>query len=374
MLQPSTVLLTLVLGLYLVMSVVLYLNAKTCRRKVISSILMGIFFAVLAYMFVPESDFDLVRHHEMASRFADVANVDDFWAVVHTNNLEFLPQLFDFVIAKIGNYNLMQATIVLFGYSMLFYMLIDYKWRLNLSNSKFLMVALLTIFGQHILFYFSGLFNYFAINIFAFAVYLDYIKGKKKISFALLLLSLLIHDSMLLPFILLLLFKVKRGNISKRFLVLFTVVALLWFGVILKFVVEKIDVDFLTNIKRAYDMYVAHNDNMLTLYDGFYLFMSVTKIAVALLACWVQRKNENMQLIRNFIYLLTAAIVVLSISSIAFTRFSTLVLFIALPLIMDAMAKKRVKFNWLLITSVTLLGLLYFAYSVYVLSPLIVLE
>ncbi|MBR3269966.1 EpsG family protein [Candidatus Saccharibacteria bacterium] len=369
MMDISKVLPFLGLVAYGAISLILYLRAKTLAGKIFGSILMGVFFAILAYNFVPKDDYDLVRHWDKADKFKNVESFDSFVRVVKGNKLELLPQMFSFVIAKIGDYNLMQSLMALGGYSMLFYILIDYKNKIQMSNVKFMALLPLAILGQHMLYYFSGLYNYFAINLFALAVYLEFIKGTKKIPFLLYVITLLIHNSMLLPFALLMLFRFMKKKLTMRSIIIFIIVSVS-ITIIIDLLVNVFDIAYFENIKHIYHDYVKLNDNMMKYYDGFYLFMSITKIGISLLACWLQRDNEKLRQIRDFVILLSIATIILSFSSIAITRFSSLILFASLPLIIDAMSSKN-KNTKFFVLAVSALSIIYLVYTVRVMMPLI---
>lgn len=365
----SKVLLFLGVLAYGVLSLACYLKARTLRGKIITSLMMGVFFAILAYNFVPKDDYDLVRHWSKVDRFRNVETFDSFVSTVNSNKMEFLPQLYSFIVAKMGDLNLLQSLLVFGGYSMLFYILVDYKNKVGMGNGKFLILMPLIIFGQHTLYYFSGLYNYFAINLFAFAMYLEFIKGKKKIPFLLYLITLFIHNSMILPFALLLLFRLMRKKLTTKTIVIF-IIALTSVALIVDLMVNTFGIAYFENIRNIYHDYVRLNDNMMKYYDGFYLFMSITKIGIALLACWMQRKNKIMGQIRDFVILLSIAVIILSFSSIAITRFSSLILFVSIPLIVNAMSQnnKNTKFFLML---VAILSAIYLVYTVRVMAPMI---
>ena len=367
--EMTNVLFLMMLCLYELVMFMFYLKAKTRRAKVITSFMMALGFALSAYAFVPKSSYDLVRHHEMAENFAQLPSFSAFLETIGDYDLELLPQLYSFMIAKIGDYNLMQSIIVLIGYGLLFYILKDYKDHKRLTNGKFLMVVLLIIFGQHILFYFSGLYNYFVINLFAFATYIDYVKRRKKIAWVIYLLSPLIHSSMFLPLLLMVFLKMKKGKITIRTSFVFAIILLL-FSTIMNLIVGVVDINYLSGLVKTYNNYMLHNDYMMSFYDGFYLFMSITKIFIVLLACWMQRKSSENEALRNFAYLMSVAIIILSFSSIAITRFSSLALFVALPLIFDIICQKNRNAARFMVL-ISGVAMMYFLYSLWTIIPYI---
>ena len=342
----SKILLLSVLLLSSVAAFVMYLRSKTKFGKIFTSILMGLLLAVAAYNFVPENSYDLVRHWEVVDQFKNVETVDGFMRNMGAD-LEVFPRLLSFVVAKIGDYNLLQASVVLLGYSVLFYMLIDYKNREDILMHKFLLVLPLIIFGQHMLFYFSGLYNYLAINLFAFGVYLEFVKQRRGIALVLYLITPFVHMSMLLPLAMLILFKIMKKRLTVKSLAIFVLV-LMSITAIIDFATEVFDWKYLEYAKKAYYSYTLHNDRMIKFYDGFYMFMSVVKFAVSLLPCWLLRREEKNREIRDFVVLMSVAVIILSFSSIAMTRFSSLILFMAIPLIFDLLNRNTSLSRYLL--------------------------
>lgn len=349
----------------------IYLRAKKTSTKIISSVLMGILIATIAYFFLPNDNYDLVRHWEVVNRFKDVESFDAFLRVSNSCDLEVLPQVYSFVIAKIGDYHLLPAILALLGYSPLFYMMIDYKNRIKIPTFKFIGVMLVMIFGQHMLFYFSGLYNYFAINMFAFAIYMDYVVGKRIFPWIVYLLSPFMHISMLLPLALMIIAKLMKNKITLRFVAIFALFFAL-FSWIMNYTIDITNIEFLSAVKATFDSYVAHNTSLMSLYDGFYLYMSVTKIGLAVLACYSIRKNNQYGNLSLYIYFLAAIVIVLSVSSIAITRLSSLILFISLPIIMDVVndgIKKERTSLWPF--AIYILGVSYAIYTIMVITPFI---
>ena len=367
--QVTNILFFIAVGIYSIIMLFFYMNAKTKKTRIIASILMALPLALCAYYFIPKSDYDLVRHYGVATDLADVTDIDSFVKVASRHDLEILPQPFSMIVGKTGNLALMQTVIVFIGYALLFYMLIDYKSRKNVQNGIFVPVMLMVVFGQHMLFYFSGLYNYFAINLFAFAVYLNYIVGAKRLPIALYILSAFVHSSMLLPLGLMIIFKLKRNKIGLGFLI-FMAIIFLFFDAIVGALADFTNLDILIGIKNTYNSYLAHNDRMMQLYDGFYLIMTVTKILVALAACWIQRGSKDNQRIRGYTYLIVVATIILSISSIALTRFSSLVLFVAFPIIIDALSRRGAEAQALTLTTYVI-AIVYAIYSINTMLPLI---
>lgn len=361
----------ILLLLFVIVGALLYLGARSKKRAFVASIIMAIPLAICAYNFVPNSNYDLAKHHKLAGQLSTVESADAFIMKTEKTDLEILPQAYSALIGKIGDVDLMQAIVVLVGYSMLFYMLIDYRNQKNIKNSAFIPAVLLAIFGQHILYYFSGLYNYLAINILAFATYCYYMKDMKKTAVCLCILSLFIHSSSIYPIALLVLFVLRKEKISLR-LIAGLAIAIILLEYIMTFAIGVLNISALEGIRGTYDAYVKYNGRMVDKYDGFYLIMTVTKIFISLLACWVARSTMRNNKMGQLCILISVTMIMMSISSIAITRFSTLALYMAVPTIMDVTSsgKKSAKimsfFTWTI-------GLMYAGYSIITIAPYIVL-
>ncbi|MBR3319966.1 hypothetical protein IKG20_01535 [Candidatus Saccharibacteria bacterium] len=364
----SSLLASIALLFYTLIVFAFYTKVKSKKGMIITSLLLGIAMAIIAYNYIPNSTYDLVRHHQLATRFTNVESFDGFIKTL-ASNYEFIPQLFMLLVAKIGDLNLLQTIFVLVGYSSLFYILIDYKNRANLTPGKFICVFLLITFGQHINYYYSGLFNYAAINLFALAVYLDYVKGHKVLPLIIYAISPFIHKSMFLPLLIVCIFKLKRGKTSKRFWCLY-IIFLLLFTVLADFIVGLLNISYLTQAKNALNSYIANSgtEQMLGWYGGVYLLMSVLKVFIVAWACFIERKNANNTTVRNITNLTNLSVVVLSLSAIALTRFTSLTLFISTPIIIDAMKKDTPSSKWFHI-AVLIVGVLFLAISIGVMIP-----
>lgn len=347
----------------------IYLTAKRSNSIIFSSILMGTMIGLVAYNFIPRGNYDLVRHWESAKMFENTHTFEHFWEVSSKVELEVLPRFYSWMIAKTGNYNLLQFFPVAIGYGMLFYILADYRKKMNLNIMKFIGVTILLIFGQSTLFYFSGLYNYFAINVFAFALYLDYTKGRRALPYMLYVIAPFIHTSLFLPLLLLIIFKIRKNRINIRFLIIIGI-TMLFFDRLLSLMAGQLNIDLLNIASRTYQAYISGNDRFMSLYDGWYLFMSVTKISFVLIVCFMQRGKERNNKICGFLMLLTETIIILSVSSIAMTRFSSLILFTALPPIIDV-CRKNDKHSRLVAASAWALGVAYMIYDLHQILPLI---
>ena len=348
-----------------------YYNSKSKKRTIIASILMAVPLAICAYNFVPNSNYDLVRHHNLARKMAGIETVEGFVKKAEKTNLELLPQVYSLLVGKTGDLNIMQALAVLAGYGILFYILLDYRNTKGLKARVFLPLLFTTIFGQHILYYFSGLYNYLGINIMALAMYLYYMKGTKMLAVILCVLSLLIHNSMLYPIALWILFIMRKEKVTIRF-ILFLIVSVISLNLIMDFAVDNLGISMLDGVKNTYGAYVEHNEGMIDKYDKFYMVMTVIKTLIVLLACWMQKDRIEDEKMGKMSLLIIITMIAMAFSSIAITRFSSLAVFVAIPTIANAASSNK-KVAKIYRAILSLVGLLFTTYSLLTIYPYILI-
>ena len=347
---------------------VVYVNAKTIRWKIVSSMLMALVLAIIAYSFVPKNNIDLVRHHQEVKEFMDIGSFDEFSKVANSMELEPVPKLVSFIVAIIGDCNLLQTIFVFIGYSLLFYILIDCKNRFCLSVFSFVSIMILVIFGQHMLYYFSGLYNYFAINMFAFGFYLEYSLKRGKLAWLFYLISPLIHSSMFLPLGAIVLFKLLRERVTKQN-VIFLIASLLAFDLILGFLVNWLNITPLIQAKNTYDTYVLHNNILARFYEGFYFIMTVTELLIILFACYLKKNSDKEdKKIVDFVFIFSIIVIALSFNSLAITRFVPLALFMSIPLIVSSVKQKN-DLSFCLTIIYGVVGFSYFVYTINAMAP-----
>jgi len=355
------------LSLYTGISLIFFMHANTTIKKVIASTMLAITMSILAYTYIPYSNYDLVRHQNLAMSFAGAKNLSDFFKMT-VGYYEILPQLFMYIISRIGDYNLLQTIPVFIGYAVLFYMLIDYQGQAKLENWKFIALLLVIAFGQNINYYFSGLFNYLAINLFAFAIYLEYVKEHKKLPFFIYIILPFIHMSMFMPIMVLLVFKMKKQKINTKFLIVF-VVFLFLFEILSTKMADILNLEYLSKANASFINYTTHNNGAVWgWYGGINLLMSILKTIIVSSACYIEYKQGNETKLFNLTNLMNISVIILSLSTIVMTRFTSLTLFISLPLIANSMkvpVRKCKSFCLLILMT----GILFLAISVWIMLP-----
>lgn len=351
----------------LVASLFFFVKVKTNKSRIFISIILGFLLAVVAHKFEPATTFDLVRHHSLVDMYANHIDNGGVFQIIKSGN-EIVPQFVSYFVALIGDNNMLQALVVFCGYTLLFYMLSDYRQMSQLNNVRFLLITIIIICGQNMLMYFSGLYNYLAINIFSFAIYMDYVKHKKTIPIILYVLCPLIHISMFFPLAVIIVFKIKKGNVGLRFILLSAII-LLAFGSLLGVLISSFNIGYLNLARDTLNTYILHNDKMFRFYGGIYLLINICDIFISIISCKMSDRDD-ISVVKRLVYFLGFYVVILSFGSIVILRFSPLVLFISLPIIIDISTnytRNRLLFD----LALAALALFYLAYTVSSLAPYI---
>lgn len=350
----------------LLLFAVLYFFADTKKGIVFLSIMLGVLVGFFAYNFTPANNYDLVRHQSIVEKYETVNDISSFVAVYNSSNREPLPQLYSFLISRTGNPNLLQFFVVTIGYSALFYILADYKKRVGLSNANFVPIFILILFGQHTLYYFSGLYNYAAINLFALAFYLDYFHEKKATPYMIYISTFFIHTSMVLPLMILLLFKLNKNRLSKR-LFFFSAITVL-IGLLLLLNTGGVEGGGFDTLRMMFADYSSNNAYYLRFYNGFGLVVDILKIILVFLSYRVTKDAQELKSTRAFVVLALPIVIVLLPISIVLIRFVTLFFFISIPMLMSAMNAHSENVKLLFLTYI-ICAFVFASYNIHTIYP-----
>lgn len=336
------------------------------KKGILYSILLGLVLGILAYYFIPPSDYDLYRHQYIVRQLAN-RNFAQFLSVAKIIDLEFLPLLYSYMISLIKNIDLLQFFVVSLGYTILFYMLYDYRKISQLKLLPFTAIVMFTIFGFHALYFISGLYFYIAIIILAFALYNEYVKENKKIISYLLYISVLfIHNAMFFPIAILLIYKIFHNRFNVRsVLTCLSIFVFAWY--VLFFVNSILDLDILKRIMAMYDSYISSNDRMQKFYSGTVFFIEITKWLITLLCIFLQKEKNKTTGINGYILLLSLCTLMMIPRSIVMIRFVMLIQFLGIVAMMDSL-RKVTRNRFLLLLLILGFALLYTVYFYHILS------
>lgn len=335
------------------------------KLGIIYSILLGFMFGILAYYFNPPENYDLFRLKLIVSELVNL-NFNEVLTLTKVSDLEFIPMIYSYLISLTHNFNLLQFFVVTLGYSMLFYMLYDYRKVSELDTLSFIAVVLFTIFGFNTLYFISGLYNYIAIIIFAFAIYNEYVKKNYKIvSYILYILTLFIHNSMFFPFAILLIYKFSNNkfNVKSSFLVLFIFVFAYY---VLNFINNYANMSIIAKLLDMYNSYVSSNGEFKHLYSGNILLIELIKWIVTIICVLYQKNRKKFSEANGFILLLSLGTLVMIPRSRVMIRFVMLIQFIGIVPMIDLLknSNKNKMLNFMIIMG---FGCMFLVYTFFVL-------
>lgn len=328
------------------------------KKGLIYSLLLGLSIGFIVYYFVPTHNYDLYRHHLVVIKLYD-ANITDLLAFIKTSDKELLAILLSYFAAIFKNIDLLQFFVVSTGYSILFYILYDYRKHANCSIPVFFILFIFTIFGFNVLYFISGLWFYISVILFFLSFYLEYMKKTNKIiCYTIYLMTVLFHNAFIFPIIILFIYKFFKEKINIKILIICCIIILLP-TYILHFMNSLFEIKILSTITRMYDAYLEQNDSMKQFYDGSVFVIEISKLLITLAAIFLN-KNESKKTdgINGFIILLSICTILMMPKSIVMIRFIMIVQFIGIIPLMNYLA--RINRNRLLfILVIVLLDIFY---------------
>ncbi len=324
------------------LSLFLYFVSKN-KYTFVSSLIIGISLGILSYFFIPLKTYDLVRHQSIVINFMGLSG-KSMWTYFERIDLEFIPKVYSLLISYTNNVNLLQFFIVTSGYTILLYIMNDYRKKCNISTPFFIVVTMIIIFGFHVLYFFSGLYCYIAFIIFALAFYFDYEKGKSKyVCYFLYLFSLLIHNSIVFPLVILIAYKLLNNKINFK-LILFGII--IYFGAffILNLLNTYLDIKIVNQLYYMLYAYTARNYLFIQFYSRYVLLIELLKVIFIIICIYLlsKRKQYHSKTIGYIIYL-TVFTLILMINSRIMIRYIILIQFISIASIMDYLSSNKRK-------------------------------
>ena len=331
------------------------------KKGILYSCLIGLSLGLIAYYFDPKMSHDLFRHQEVVNQITGM-NFLDFIKSIPNFNLEIIPMLYSYFISLFHNIDLLQFFVVSIGYSIIFYILYDYRKRKNLDKLTFLVTTLFTFFGFQHLYFISGLYCYIAIILFSLALYNEYVKGvNSKKTMIIYILTLFIHTSMFLPFAVLIIYKLFKNKLNYKMIILLIAFYLLSFVL-----VEQLDLflnnSITNNLLTMYKGYTLNNDYYKRFYPASILFVELSKLSVVLLAVLLTRDSKETKM-NGYIIILSIMTVLMLLQTRVAIRYVMIIQLIGVVPIMNYFTndKRRTKiFMLLLMLALTCAYIVYY--------------
>ena len=330
------------------------------EKGVFYSLLIGLTLGFIVYHFIPLQGYDLIKHHNVVNTLSN-KTFSDFLNLSKVLDLEFLPLLYSYLISMLNNVNLLQFFIVSLGYTIILYILYDYRKISNLGFLSFVSVFMFTIFGFNTLYFISGLYCYIAIIIFFYALYADYIKKQRKtITYPLYFLTLFIHSSMFLPFLLLIFFKLLKEKFDLK-LIMLCVFIFVFSIQILTFVNNLYPTVIIERILYMLKVYFGNDSHYKIYYSGTIFFIEITKLIVTLICTYVDNTSLSNKKINDYIYVLSLSTILMMLETRVAIRYVMLIQFIGIvPLINVLRNKKNSAVYFFMIFILSIVYILFF--------------
>ena len=330
------------------------------KRGVLYSLLLGTTIGIISYHFIPKVGYDLLRHHQIVY-YLTGKSIGEVFRLSNLLDLEVIPILYSYLISFTNNINLLQFFVVSIGYSIILFMLYDYRKRSKTDNITFLAIMVYVLFSFQHLYFFSGLYCYIAIIIFSLAVYMEYVIGmKKQICFVLYILSLLIHTSIVLPFLILIIYKLFGNKLNIKS-ILITVSIFLSTYIILNVLNNLINNSITNTMLTMYNSYILNDEHLKIYYSGILLYLELSKIIVVGLCIYFDKKDK-LKSINGYIILLTIMIVMMMTRSRVAIRYLMVVQILGMvPLTNSFLNSSKIK-RLLLFVIILVFGIAYVIY------------
>ena len=356
----------IMLGIYFFLPIIggafvlLFYLFDTKKNSFLYSLLLGVTLGIIAYYFVPPHDYDLYRHHIIVENYIG-KDLTFFISSLKLIDCEFFPLLISYIISFTKNVDLLQFVITTIGYTIIFYIIHDYRKNTNIDIFTFIIVTLFTFFGFNALNFISGLWNYIAIILFSLSLYFDYIKKyNKKICYLLYFITLLFHNSMIFPIIILIIYKIFNNKLNLKSIIISILICIAP-AFLLALINSIVNIQFFQNIEQLYYAYFK-NSHMYEFYGGTVFLIEITKLIVIIACLLIQKERKKTDNINGFIILLSICILSVLPQSIVMIRFIMLLQFIGIVPIFDAL-KKNTKLKLLYIFGIIVLTLIYSIYT-----------
>ncbi len=332
------------------------------KKGIIYSLLIGVTLGIIIYYFIPPSNYDLFRHQLILKQVENL-NFAQFLIKAKTIDLEIIPLIYSYIISLTSNYNLLQFFVVSLGYTLMFYMMYDYRKKVNISNPAFIIVVVFNIFGFNALYFISGLYYYIAIILFAFAFYNEYTKGGNKLlSYIIYFLTLFIHNSMFFIVAILFIFKLFKNKLSFKSIATCLLIFIFSYYVI-NFINNIFSSEIFATILNMYNVYIKENYRMHKLYRGMIFFIEITKLIVIILSIVLNKNRKKSVKENSFIILLAISTILMMPKSIVMIRFIMGIQLIGIVPLMNYFSKGKINLVKLSLYIITfILGVLYITY------------
>lgn len=196
---------------------------KDSKHSLVYSILMALYFGIMAYNLIPDESMDLYRYfYWMKYQYANM-NLTEYMQIFWTNNKIVFTFLL-FIVSHMQNYHLLPFFCIWMAYTIVFYTITDFAKTNNIKPIYTIFVLIASMSIIRFVDWCSGLAQFLAIVIVFLAIYLELIKGKKGWQYKLLyVVGLLIHSSVAILIIFRLLILLNQKKYLPALIIIFII-------------------------------------------------------------------------------------------------------------------------------------------------------
>lgn len=335
------------------------------KFKKIYSLLFALSLALIAYIWVPSDTYDLFRWHVEMQSLA-FYNFQHFISYGFSQ-FEFLNYLIKYLISLTGDLNLVQFFVTFIGYYCIFWMISDYSKRKNIGKFSLFITLIFTCLSLYYIDFISGLWFYFAVIIFSLGIYCDYIIKTKFIHYILYVISIFLHMSTVYLLFLLIYNKLfKRKSLFFKLLIIILIFLLP--GIIIPFLYNKFDIDFISKIYKLYNSYFVNGVQFAQLHNGNNLLLALCRIVPYIIIIYsfkLNLKKDNYKYY-HFLIFTIVSVLLLIISATVFIRFVYFIQLIFIPLLLDFFNENKITYNKLIVLVIILIVSICLIYKQYV--------
>ena len=317
--------------------------------------LLAIALATVAYIWVPNATMDLHLHHYQVGLLAD-GNVDKLGAYIGSS-FEPAQYLLKYFVAQVGNFNLLQFIVILFGYFEVFWVICDYAEHKKLKTMLFGLLFLYVFSSVRFIDFASGLWFNFAIANIALGTYLLFFKEKKYLPYGLFALAVSLHIATLFAVVIIIL--IRKLNVFKRIKISTIIISIIVAASPAIFVaflnnVFGVSSGFVNMVNNMYDSYFTNGAQFDALHTGWNLVLSLANITFCLLVGLSAYKNKLLSQYSSFVIYLIIFIIVAIAGAGVFVRYTFLVAILSFPLISEVLQWIKNKKSYICVLLVVL--------------------
>ena len=341
-------------------------SIKDERKRFIYLMELAISLAFLAYCWKPNKIYDLYVWQQQANLLAKMSNIQ-FWNYAIKSS-EFISLTIKYIIGKTGNLSLLQFVVVASGYMNIFYILNDSCKKFKISKSNYAITLAYLMCSLLYLNFISGLFFTWALTVFAVGVYWFYFKENRLLATIVLVLSVLIHTSMIFPMIIFIMYLLAKSKINyKSFFIIFFV------SIIPSYVLPLLAK--YTSIAIIQDLYIMYNGYFLSdaynkMNSGGFFIANILMCIPIYSICFLS-KGKKIDAMGKLSILIDVISLILCINAPIFIRYSYLSIVLFMPSFEQYFSSKsqiQINNKKIVFYGVVIIEFIIFLYQIYLLK------